>query len=991
MAHSRKITFDDFTLDTNNESLWKGAQIIHLRPKSFSLLRQLITHPGELITKDTLMKSIWPDCNIGEEALKHCVREIRKALGDTAEIPHFIETVHRRGYRFITVRAPKPRDNEGKRSSFKAAKQDPSGDSGPFVGRQTELVQLQQHLDKATEGSRQIVFLSGEQGIGKTRLVDAFLDIATSGKKACHHTGSSPNPWIARGQCIQSHGSAEAYMPFLEALTELCRMPERRRIVAALHRYAPMWVSQMPSLANSARMRDIQRNIQDANRERMLRELAEAFEELTADRLLILVLEDVHWSDHSSLDWISYWAQRRGPARLMLIATYRTAEAMTDDHLFKNIRQELNARQLCHEIPLPFLDEAAIGEYLLQRFPAHCFPAEMAPWIQQRTGGNPLFIANILTHITEQGLIVHRDSDWILDTSLEKIELTVPPTIRQIVDRQIEQCTPGEQQLLQAGSVNGMEFSVAGVASVLGKEEDEIELLCRGLAGRNQFLQPAPPPHAVSGRKHGACYRFIHVLYRNICYQLIPSEQRARFHRRAAAFIECEGDHQSEELNAQLAMHLELGREYLRAARYYLKAVDNANARYAGHEALELATRGIQLLEMIRGKTERTELEIHLQNALGTALISSEGPGTEKARQAFSRARSLFSRLGPTLRSIKKAALFNSLYGLWNYHWGHADYGPARRLAEQLVRLSKDSKDPLMRDRSHFPLGIILMDHGEYASALKHLEQSSGVKSRCCAEIARCHLGYVDSALDNIENILADVLETRNAEYCIFACLGTARLNMVRREFRKALDRSQSALDIALSQEIAEQWLTPMRVINGWAMAKLGKREKGQRLIHQALTIYKDIEASNLGPMLYAIYAEILLDGNQIEEGLVVIDGALEASHRTHMHHYDAELYRLKGELLRLRHKREESISTGANDYIRQAENCLKKAAETARRQQAKSHELRAVISLAQLWISQDRKTEAKKHLAKIYGWFTEGHNTADHQNARKLLEDLNE
>ncbi len=535
MTPSKQITFDDFTLNAADEWLMKGPEKIHLRPKSFALLKHLVANCGKLVTKDQLMNILWQDCNVGDEALKHCVAEIRRALGDRSETPRYIETVHRRGYRFIGTPSEQRKDAELPEAETREA-QAPVAIDRLFVGRERELSQLRQHLEKAKGGVRQTLFISGEQGIGKTALIDAFLDEAAP-RVFTRRSWNPSRPWTARGHCIQSHGSTEAYMPLLEALTGLCRLPEHRRIAAVLRRHAPLWIAQMPSLAIRSRMKDIQRQVRDATRERMLRELAEAFEELTSDRLLILALEDIHWSDPSTLDWISYWAQRRGPSRMMLIATCRPAESTADGHPFKNIRRELDARQLCHEISLPFLDEPAIGEYLSRRFPAHSFPAGIVPWIEQRTSGNPLFIANILDCLTGQGFIVHRNNGWILDTTLENIELTAPPTIQQIVDRQFEQCTPGEQRLLQAGSVNGMEFSVAAVAAILGEEADEIELLCRGLAGKNRFLKPVSPG-AVPGKGDEACFRFIHEFYRNICHQQIPSEQRARFHRRASEFIE---------------------------------------------------------------------------------------------------------------------------------------------------------------------------------------------------------------------------------------------------------------------------------------------------------------------------------------------------------------------------------------------------------------------------------------------------------------------
>ena len=176
MTIQKKITFGSFTIDTENETLLKGVEKIHLRPKTFTLLRHLASQPGLLLTKDELMNAIWPDCNVGEEALKHCIVEIRKALGDNAETPRFIETVHRRGYRFIGKSLPPHKDKAKKQSYPKTGTQDPTPVSSSFVGRKTELAQLERHFEKAMQGGRQIVFVSGEQGIGKTSLVDAFLE-----------------------------------------------------------------------------------------------------------------------------------------------------------------------------------------------------------------------------------------------------------------------------------------------------------------------------------------------------------------------------------------------------------------------------------------------------------------------------------------------------------------------------------------------------------------------------------------------------------------------------------------------------------------------------------------------------------------------------------------------------------------------------------------------------------------------------------------------
>ncbi len=352
------ISFEGFTIDAASESLWRGSERIHLRPKSFAFLQYLAMHPGQMIAKERLLDILWKDCFVGEGALKHCVAEIRKALEDPAETPRFIETAHRRGYRFIGKISKEAQ-------SANVGQLDPVQLAGScMVGRTKELAILQQLLGKAIEGSKQVVFVTGEQGIGKTTLVDSFLKLVSAGLPAQNRSMSPAGPLIARGQCIKSHGAREAYMPLSEAFTGLCRETSRKHIVTTLREHAPLWLLQMPSLASPEQLRKLKRATLGATRERMIREMAEALETLTADAPLILVIEDLHWSDYSTLDLILYWAQRRTPARFLLIGTYRPAEAASDDYL-GTIVQELIAHGQCRELSLAFLSADAVGEYLM--------------------------------------------------------------------------------------------------------------------------------------------------------------------------------------------------------------------------------------------------------------------------------------------------------------------------------------------------------------------------------------------------------------------------------------------------------------------------------------------------------------------------------------------------------------------------------------------------------------------------------------------------
>lgn len=400
----KKIHFGAYTLNTAYETLHRGAENIHLRPKTFALLQYLAVRPGRLITKDELLDGIWSDCNIGEEAIKHCMREIRLALGDNARMPLYVETVHRRGYRFIGKAGDTRKDGTNKFSN-PIPFSDPSPHENLIVGRKSHLATMGRLYEKTCGGARQVLFISGKRGIGKTRLTDAFLETVASSRPVGSHSSNAVPPFVARGQCVQLYGKAEAYMPLLEALTGLCRPPSGRRIINILCRHAPLWMSQMPSQLSAAQILRIRISTRSASRDRMLRELAEALEELTLHRPMILVLEDLHWSDPSTLDWLMYWAKRRNPARLLLMATYSPVEVSSQEHPLHTLIPELQLKRQCLELPLYGLEEKDIEEYLLRRFPSRRFLPETASWIRQQTGGNPRLMADLLGRLEKRAFV----------------------------------------------------------------------------------------------------------------------------------------------------------------------------------------------------------------------------------------------------------------------------------------------------------------------------------------------------------------------------------------------------------------------------------------------------------------------------------------------------------------------------------------------------------------------------------------------------------
>ena len=288
-------------MDVANASLRRGKHAILLTPKAFSMLRYLVEHAGQLVTKDELWRAVWPGISVTDAALTVCMSEIRKALGDEAKVPRCIQTLHRLGYRFIApVRTQRDHSPRVLRKNFTSTAMPQSGPPN-FVGRQGELSQLHKCFEKALKGERQIVFISGEPGIGKTSLVETFLQqIAANGSL-----------WIGRGQCVEHYGAGEAYLPLLDALGRLCREPGSERLLELLDRYAPTWLVHMPALLSAVELEMLQRKVSGTTRTRMLRELAEAVEVITSERPLVLRLEDLHWSDYSTLEWLDFWRAAR--------------------------------------------------------------------------------------------------------------------------------------------------------------------------------------------------------------------------------------------------------------------------------------------------------------------------------------------------------------------------------------------------------------------------------------------------------------------------------------------------------------------------------------------------------------------------------------------------------------------------------------------------------------------------------------------------------
>jgi DNA-binding winged helix-turn-helix (wHTH) protein/energy-coupling factor transporter ATP-binding protein EcfA2 len=475
LAKPEQIVFSPFRLDPAGGQLWNGPDPLPLTPKAYGVLHFLATNRGRLVTKEELLDAIWPETHVTEGVLKVAIAEIRKALNDASHAPRYIETAHRRGYRFIAA--------IGTLAEATPALEVPAAVPASFrtIEREQAFEQLSAWKKKAFAGDREVVFITGETGIGKTTLLEAFVETVSS----------DAGVWIAAGQCLEHFAEGEAYFPVLEALSRLCHQPGRERLVEILRRQAPTWLAQMPSLLSEADRERLKRETLGAAKERMLREIAGAIDALTLETPLLLVLEDLHWSDYSTVDFISHLARRREPARLLVIGTFRPAELIIKKHPLREIQRELQAHRRCSQLPLEFLTEAAVARYLALRFPGSDFPPSLPRLIHERTDGNPLFLVNLVDDLIAQNRLVRAGAGWELSVPVEIAAMAMPESLQQLIERQLERLGQGERHLLSVASVAGLEFSTRTLSGGMDSSIAEIETICAGLVQRRQFLRPA--------------------------------------------------------------------------------------------------------------------------------------------------------------------------------------------------------------------------------------------------------------------------------------------------------------------------------------------------------------------------------------------------------------------------------------------------------------------------------------------------------------------
>jgi DNA-binding winged helix-turn-helix (wHTH) protein len=984
----QSIVFSSFRLDLRGGQLTRAGTPIPLRPKTWAVLVHLAERPGLLVTKEELLDAVWPDVAVTPDTLTKSIGELRLALGDDSTMPRFIATVHRRGFRFMEQTDLAPESNHPA-PAWRA------GDAAtrPFVGRAAELRQLAEHFARSCAGERQVLFVTGPAGVGKTTLLDASLD------SPAVHAGT-PTVWIGRGRCVEQHGPREPYMPVLSALAHLARRRDAAGLLGLLRRTAPTWLAQMPWLLGDDEDA-LRASLQAARAERMLREFAALTEALTADVTLVLVLEDLHWSDPATVDLLSLLGQRREPARLLVVGTYRPAELAVQEHPLSRAVRTLQLHRQCVELPVHELTEADVQSYLEARFPGARLPSTLVSVLHAHTDGNPLFVSAVVEHMVASGWVIETAPGWSFTAAPGALDLGVPDDARRMIATQVESLSPADRNLLGAASVAGHEFAAQTVAAALRCELDDVEARCETLARPQRFLRFAGSSERADGTV-ALRYAFTHALYRQAVYEGIPEGTRQRLHQRVGEALETVHGERAGEIAGELASHFASAGDCSRALRYLTAAAAGAQQRFAGREASSYLEAAIALTARLPDAAKRRHHELELRIALAPLLNDLNGFASEELKQNCERAYALCTEVGGPVQR------FQILYALCHVHVVRADPVRAPALLQELSDLARHlgaaqyrvlADSGLARSAAHQgrfaevcsiaegPLSSHL--HGVFSKRPPAYGADPLIATNCHYAYALWFLGHPDQARATMNVSYGAAARPRTSPFTRAAAL--ALMTVLEVLCRNPTEVRHLADQLgALSDEHGFPfWSALASALRGWARIQLGELREGTAELERARVRHAATGARIFSSHILAFLAEARLRAGEFAAGLANVDEGLHVAETTLDRAFWPELWRLKGELLLAAAGAPRRPTPREESDWNEIAACLQNALELAREMRAKSLELRAAISLARAWQARGRAAEAHDLLEDICQWFGTTSTSLDLVEARALRAQL--
>jgi class 3 adenylate cyclase/tetratricopeptide (TPR) repeat protein len=840
-----------------------------------------------------------------------------------------------------------------------------------FVGRQREMEAMTAAADQAMAGHGQIVAAVAEPGVGKSRLFYEF--------KVKNQCG-----WMVLEAYSVSYGKASAYLPVIDLLHGYLRITgdddsrvRREKVMGRVLALDRTLENTLPYLFGLLGLTEEGGPFMQMDAKAQQRRTLEAIKRIllreSLNQPLMVIFEDLHWVDEETQALLNLLADSIGTAKVLLLVNYRPeySHQWTNKTYYTQLRLDPLGRESAAEML-----GALVGE-----------GRELVPLkrlVLERTEGNPFFMEELVQALFDEGVLV-RNGAVKVTRSLS--QLKIPPTVQGILAARIDRLPVVEKELLQILAVIGNEISLEVVRRLTQKPDDEVDRMLGDLQ-LGEFIYEQPAVGDIE-------YTFKHALTQEVAYSSVLLERRKLLHERAGGAIEAIHATRLDDHLSDLARHYQRSGNSGKALEYLQRAGEHALARSSHAEAVALFSSALELLKMLPETPERMQRELALQASLGPALTAVKGWTDPRVGQALDRASELCRQVGSTPQ------LFGVLARLLAFHFAYGDMRRAYALQQQALAIAEEERDVIFVTWAH-NFGLVLCPMGEFTSALSHLERAislydparseayravypvidPGVASLGWAAMTLCLLGHSDQALERDRQALALARTLAHPFNLVFALGRSAQFHLLRREGDASLNCADECLRLATEYGF-EQMSTWAAANQARALVELGRSEEGIVQLQERVAA---LRASGWGLQLTAFLAA-LSDGygkvGRAAEGLAAVAEGLVISEKNGDRWFDAELHRLKGELLLKQNAHAE----------RKAENeveiCFRRALEIARRQQAKCWELRATVSLARLFAKQGRRDEARAMLAEIYDWFTEGFDTADLKEAKALLEEL--
>ncbi|MFT7775823.1 AAA family ATPase [Roseateles sp.] len=683
------------TIDAERHLLRLGDREVELQPRVLGLLQCLASRPGQVIGKEQLLDEVWGHRFITEGVIKTAISELRAALGDDVKQPRWIETLARRGYRYIGTALLA--------SAAPASVSSQPQCSSTLIGREDALAALQARWAAACQGQPGVLLVAGDAGMGKTALLSEFMHglDQRSGDEAV----------VAVGQSVEALGEGEPYLPFLEALSPL--LAQQPGLLAELRRVAPTWLSQMPWHVALEDREALAREVAGASQERMLREFAVLLDQATQTQPWLVVVEDLHWSDSASVQLLGHLARRRSSGRWLVVGSFRPVDVAASEHPLGDMRRELRLHGQVGEIVLDGLDEAGLAQFTAARCPGAQPTATFLAELHRHTDGLPLFVERVFTELLEQRLVRPLgDGAWRFPEASHPLPL--PLTLIDLMERQIDRLPAPTRQMLEVAALSPNEFDDLVLAQVLDIAPADVRQRLDGLVRRRLWLL-AREPHLVSDERVATSYGFQHALMRHAFEQRVPPAGRVALHRQLGQAIEAVYGACCAERSVELAEHARLGREPLKAARYYNLAAQQALQRIAPFSALDLVRVGLAQLDQAPSGQEADGVRVGLLLARMRALVVTRGYIIPCIEDAFA----LVADWPLTRQTLP---VWHA--ALWTRHNG-GQWASRDELMARLDALeAQPTADWVLSAVCANARGLIASHRGEPLLALPHLEQA---------------------------------------------------------------------------------------------------------------------------------------------------------------------------------------------------------------------------------------------------------------------------